>query len=133
MFNEIDRELNRVLKSQQPEQANPAQRWAPAVDIRETEESYLISMDIPGVDPKAIEVSMENDILEVSGERRNQVSEQQTNAYHRRERLQGEFKRRFKLPEDADASEISANSVHGVLQILVKKRSEVVPRRIRVN
>lgn len=133
MLNDLGRELNRALISRQVEQANPTKSWIPSVDIRETEESYQLSMDLPGVDPKNIEVSMDNDVLEISGERKSEHDGAMTNGYQRRERQQGSFKRRFKLPQEADTTEISASSEHGVLQVLIKKRSDLLPRKITVN
>jgi len=132
MLNDISRELDRVFQTRQREQANPLNSWIPPVDIRETEESYLLSMDIPGVDPQAVEVSVEQGVLEVSGERKTGSAETDQPGYQRQERLQGGFKRRFKLPESADGSEITARSEHGVLEILIKKRAEQRPRRITI-
>ena len=132
MLNDFSRELDRVFENRQKEQANPAGYWVPPVDIRETADSYLLSLDIPGVEPKSIGVSMEKGILEITGERSLAHAENTKPAFHRQERVQGSFKRRFKLPEAADDTEISARSEHGVLEILIKKREEQQPRRITI-
>ena len=133
MLHDFNRELGRRLRrAQQQETANPVNGWVPPVDIRESQDQFCLSMDLPGVDPKTLEVSMEKGVLEISGER--QVPEIADNAegYHRQERVQGAFKRRFKLPESADASEITAKSEYGVLEVVIKKQTDQMPRRITI-
>ncbi len=129
MLHDFNRELDRLMRTRQREQANPANNWTPAVDIREAKDHFCLSMDLPGVDPKTIEVAMEKEMLVVSGERKAKVDGE---GYHRQERVQGAFMRRFKLPETADTTEITAKSEHGVLEIVIKKRSEQTPRRITI-
>jgi HSP20 family protein len=90
-------------------------------------------MDLPGVDPKSIRVSMDKGMLEISGERKPAEFQEGEPVYHRHERVQGAFKRSFKLPESADAAEITAKSEHGVLNVEIKKRAEQQPRRITIN
>lgn len=131
MLQDINREMNRLMQTRQQEQANPVNNWVPPVDIREEKDQFCLSLDLPGVEPKTIQVSMEKGVLEVSGERKAQEANEAIR-YHTQERVQGDFKRRFKLPESADESEISAKSEHGVLQIVIKKRAEQVPRRITI-
>ncbi|MGD8588780.1 MAG: Hsp20/alpha crystallin family protein [Chromatiales bacterium] len=131
MLRDINREMNRLMQVRQQEQANPVNNWLPAVDIREEKDRFCLSLDLPGVEPKAIQVSMENGVLEISGERKLAQTDE-ASRYHTQERVQGAFKRRFKLPESADEAEISAKSENGVLEIVIKKRSEQVPRRITI-
>ena len=132
MLHEFNRELDRLTRVRQQEPKISVDSWAPAVDIREEKDQFCLSMDLPGVDPKAIEVSMEKGVLEVSGQRKSLEASDEEQGYHRQERVQGSFKRRFKLPESADASEISAKSEHGVLEVVIKKRAEQLPRRITI-
>jgi len=132
LLNGLSREMDRALQKQQQEQANPVNSWQPAVDIREEIDSFILSMDVPGVDPKAIQVSMEKGVLEISGERKTAQEDTENRSFHHEERIQGAFKRRFKLPESADDTEISARSEHGVLEIVIKKRAEQQPRRISI-
>ena len=131
MLRDINREMNRLMRARQQEQANPVSNWVPPVDVREEKDRFYLSLDLPGVDPKAIQVSMEKGVLEISGERKASEVGEETR-YHSQERVQGAFKRRFKLPDSADDSEISAKSEHGVLEIVIKKREEQVPRRITI-
>lgn len=105
--------------------------WAPAVDIQEETNQFVIEADIPGVEPKDIEISMENGVLSLKGERRLENREEGKD-YHRVERLHGVFYRRFSLPDTADAEKVEAYGKDGVLQIRIPKKEVVKPRRITV-
>ncbi len=105
--------------------------WTPAVDIKETDNAYVLEADIPGVDPKDIEVTMENGVLTVRGERKYEKEEEKEN-YKRVERARGVFLRRFTLPENADPEAITAKGNHGVLEITIPKTQAHQPRRIAV-
>lgn len=105
--------------------------WVPAVDIAENDEHFLIEADVPGVDPKDIEVSMDNGVLSIKGERKSEVKEEKE-GYTRVERSHGSFYRRFSLPESADPENISAKSNKGVLQIRVGKKEVAKPKKISV-
>ncbi len=132
MLHDFNRELHRMMRRQRQEQANPVNNWTPPVDIREEQDCFCLNMDLPGVDPKAIEVSMEQGVLVISGERRPVETKADEQGYHRQERVLGNFERRFKLPESADAAEISAKSENGVLEVVIQKQVEQQPRRITI-
>jgi len=105
--------------------------WAPSVDIREDDNAFTLLADIPGVDPKDIEISMEKSVLTIKGERQSETVEEQ-DSYRRVERLSGQFYRRFTLPDSADADKIEAKSEHGVITITIPKQEVTVSRRIEV-
>ena len=105
--------------------------WTPRVDIKEEAQRFVIQCDIPGVDPKDIEVHMEKGMLSIKGERKTE-SVTETDRYTRVERSHGLFHRRFALPDSADADGISASGKHGVLEITIPKKPELTPRRIDV-
>lgn len=107
-------------------------QWAPRVDIREEDKRFVILVDVPGVDPSEIEVSMDKSILTIKGERKVD-SEENDSKLTRQERVYGTFHRRFALPESADADGISAHGKHGVLEISIPKKPETTPRRITIN
>ena len=107
-------------------------RWTPAVDIREDAERFVIAADVPGVDPEDIELTMENGVLTIKGERTLEVKDEGDNGYRRVERVHGSFYRRFTLPDTADAEAISANGRHGVLEVVIPKRAALQPKRIAV-
>jgi HSP20 family protein len=129
-------QLNRELERLHPAGADAGESaatsdGAPAVDIREDKDAYVLHADIPGVDPKDIEVHMENGVLTIRGERKSETTEEREN-YKRVERVRGSFYRRFTLPDTTDAEKISAKSVNGVLEVRIPKQETVQPRRISV-
>lgn len=106
-------------------------QWVPLVDIVETNDKFVILADLPGVDPKNIDVQMEKGILTIRGERQlDRQTDSQT--FARTERLHGSFHRRFALPDSADPDKVSASGSNGVLEIVIPKRPETTPRRIPV-
>jgi len=105
--------------------------WAPSVDISEDDKAFTLLADIPGVDPKDIDISMEKGVLAIKGERQSENVEEGEN-YRRVERQSGQFYRRFTLPDTADADKIEAKSEHGVLTITIPKQEVAVSRRIEV-
>ena len=134
MLNQLRREMDRMYESQAEGEESSAvatSDWVPAVDIKETKDAFEIHADIPGVDPKDIDVHMENGILTIKGERESEKKEEKE-GYKRVEREWGAFYRRFSLPDTADAEKISAKSRHGVLEITIPKQEKVQPRKISV-
>ena len=105
--------------------------WRPAVDIKEDTDRFVITADLPGVDPKDIEITMENGVLSIKGERNAEVRDEKE-GYKRVERVSGTFYRRFSLPDSADAERIEANGKNGVLEVVLPKHDKVQPRKIEV-
>ena len=113
------------------ENASTASDWVPAVDIREDNECFTITADLPGIKSKDIEVHAENGMLTIRGERDNEKKESRE-GYKRIERSYGSFFRRFTLPDTADTDKISTKCEDGVLQVTIPKHAKVQPRRIEV-
>lgn len=107
-------------------------QWVPAVDVRETPDEYRIEADVPGIDPKDIEVTLENGVLTLKGERRTEQSTDENGGARHLERSYGVFVRRFALPDTADADNVEAKADNGVLRLTIKKKAESKPRRIEV-
>jgi HSP20 family protein len=105
--------------------------WIPHVDIREEAERFVVAADVPGVEPKDIEITADKGVLTVKGERSSQKNAT-ADGYERVERASGTFLRRFTLPESADAEAIRATHVNGVLELSIPKRPQEQPRRIAV-
>lgn len=105
--------------------------WTPAVDIVEAKDRFVLRADVPGVDPANIEVSMDDGILSVAGERPAE-ERSDIDGIQRYERVSGRFYRRFTLPESADAEAITAKTSNGILEITIPKMPEVQARRITV-
>ena len=99
----------------------------PAVDIKEQDDSYLISAELPGMDEKDIAVEVQDDLLTVRGEKRAE-REEKDKGYHLTERSYGSFTRSFRLPPEADAGKASASFSKGVLGISVPKSAEAHSR-----
>jgi HSP20 family protein len=106
-------------------------QWTPRCDIKEEAERFLILADLPGVDPKDIEISMDKGILTIRGERTTETKADDER-FSRIERAHGVFHRRFALPDSADPEGIAATGRHGVLEISIPKRPAATPRRIQV-
>lgn len=113
--------------------------WIPAVDIEENGNEFLITADIPGVDPEKIEITADSGYLSIKGERAfeasNETETENENGgerYSRVERVHGSFLRRFALPDTADADAITARGSNGVLKVHIPKRASLQPKRIEV-
>jgi HSP20 family protein len=130
---QLQRELERKHEQSGgiPEGSAATSEWAPAVDIKEEAERYVLLADLPGVNPADIDVSMENGILILSGTRETEAKTKRE-GYKRVERLFGSFHRRFSLPDTVDAEGISARCANGVLEIVIPKKSLVQPKKIVV-
>lgn len=116
-----------------PEAASsPNVTWVPSVDVHEESDRYVLRADLPGVDPKDIEITAEEGVLTLRGERRSEKRAEGHNGYERLERVTGTFVRRFTLPETAQTDAIKAKQNNGVLEIIIPKQPQVQPRRIAV-
>ncbi len=129
---EVNRLFGPVLGSVEDGSSVVTGHWVPAVDIKEEPGRFVIHADIPGVDPKEIEVTMENGMLTIRGERKLESREEGDDGYRRVERLHGTFYRRFSLPDTADPDKISAKGNNGVLEIVIPKKAAMQPKRIKV-
>ncbi|MBX5484615.1 MAG: Hsp20/alpha crystallin family protein [Myxococcaceae bacterium] len=103
---------------------------APA-DIVETAAGYQVKVDLPGVDPKGLNVQLDKDVLTISAERRAETRTEKDNVL-RMERVHGTFARSFVLPHNVDASKIEAAFEHGVLTVTLPKKEEEKPRTIDI-
>jgi HSP20 family protein len=106
--------------------------WAPAVDIYEQDGNIVMKAELPGVDPKAVDIRLENNTLTLRGER-TLDKEVKQDSYHRVERSYGAFSRSFTLPTVVDQGSIKAEYKDGVLKLTLPKREEAKPRQIQIN
>lgn len=106
--------------------------WTPAVDVFEDKDQVRITVEVPGVNPEDVKISLEQNTLTVSGTK-EQVKNEQNERVHRYERAYGSFTRRFSLPTTVDADRITAKAEHGVLSIVIPKAEKAKPRDIAVN
>lgn len=105
--------------------------WAPAVDIKEEADKFVLHADIPGVKPEELDINMEDGVLTIKGEKKTEAKTDEE-GYKRIERTYGSFYRRFSLPDTANSDAISAQSKHGVLEIIIPKREAIQPKKIPV-
>lgn len=136
-FHELDnlRGLARMLapRSGNGDHSLASSSWAPAVDIVEDDKEYVIKADLPEVDKEDVNVTFENGMLTLSGERHFEKSdEDESKKYHRVERSYGHYSRSFRLPELVDAEGLTAEFQNGVLTVHLPKREELKPRQIEV-
>src|SRR5918995_1063506 len=119
------------LHAQQGNERTMTSAWAPALDISERKDAYLVNVELPGLKPEDLDITMEDGLLTIQGERHftHDSSEQQ---FHRVERRYGAFRRSITLPAHVMAEGIQASADNGVLQILVPKAEEATPKRIQV-
>lgn len=129
--NEINRLFGRGWNDLGDFPALSSAQWVPAVDVHENENEYRIEADVPGIDPKDIEITLENGVLTLKGERQSEQTQENGGARHV-ERSYGSFVRRFALPDTADAENVEARADNGVLRLTIKKKAESKPRRIKV-
>lgn len=135
-LNRLHGELNRLFQDSVAGNDDQSRvvtgTWSPAVDIREESDRYVITADVPGVKPEDIEVTLEDGVLTLKGERRV-ASADTAEGLKRVERAQGVFYRRFALPDNVDTESVRAHGAHGVLEIEVPKGGRAEARRIQVN
>jgi len=130
---EMKQIFERFVAAGESDQSNVAAgQWTPRVDIKEEDGRFVILADIPGVDPKDIDVSMDKGILSIKGERSAELNAENSGKLNRIERAHGAFCRRFALPDSADAEGITAKGKHGVLEIVIPKKAQTTPRRIEI-
>lgn len=106
--------------------------WAPAVDIYETEHELVVKANLPGIDSKALDIRVENNILTIRGERKFEKKVNEEN-YLRVERAYGAFSRSFSLANTVNSEAIKADYQNGLLTLTVPKREEAKPKQIKVN
>ena len=105
--------------------------WVPALDVRETEDRFEVTVDLPGMDPEKVNVTFEDGMLTITGQR--EFSNEDRGAqYHRIERSFGTFARSIRLPRTADVDKIEASFDKGVLSVSVPKVEAAKPRQIEV-
>jgi HSP20 family protein len=105
--------------------------WVPAMDIYETEDRFVVHVELPGIEPESVDLSVEDSTLTIRGER-SFYTEANEESFHRVERRYGTFSRSLTLPQTADAERIDAAFDKGVLTIQVPKVEQAKPRRIQI-
>lgn len=134
-FTQLREEINRLFNVlDEGETSGATAAWVPAVDIHEYDDRFELYVDLPGVEPSEVEVTLANGVLTLSGERSTEkpVKKDQREVQMRVERGSGRFYRRFILPDSIDSENIRARGRNGVLEISIQKQAKAQPRRIKV-
>ncbi|MDJ0952975.1 MAG: Hsp20/alpha crystallin family protein [Acidimicrobiia bacterium] len=119
------REFDRLFEGR------PASNWMPRVDVFDQDNDLMVRIEVPGVDPESIEVTVEGGTLTVKGGRNFTTEETKAN-YHRKEIFEGSFERTILLPDGVDPEAVTATSKDGILEISIPKRPEILPRKVSV-
>jgi HSP20 family protein len=136
LFEDFRQEMNDVARRFFPGPASEGNggmiaTWQPRCDIEENDKEILVKVDLPGVDPKEIDISISDDMLVVRGEKKEEKEEKKKN-YHRVERFVGQFYRTIDLPAGTDAEKIAAASANGTVTITIPKKPGTQPKKIAV-
>lgn len=128
---ELDRMLDRVVGARARDFDGAT--WAPPVDVRETQDDIRVQVELPGLAPENVDVQLENNVLTISGEKKQSAEEgAEDGTYHLIERRYGRFERSFQVPASVDAGRVSARFDHGVLTVHLPKVETAKPRRVPV-
>lgn len=131
----VDRLFNQMLgdiwAGQSSAEEVSTRRWMPAVDIRETDEALILSAELPGMTKEDVQITLENQVLTLSGERKFEKEAKGEN-YHRIERSYGAFTRSFTLPTHVKTEKVDASFENGMLNVTLPKMEESKPRRISI-
>ena len=131
----LQEEINRVFGSFFENDTTAATvNWIPSVDIHEFADRFDLYVDLPGVDPAKVELTLQDGLLTISGERTDEVAVARgdEHQFRRGERGQGRFYRRFVLPDTVDSGKVQATGKNGVLRITIPKQAKALPRRIQI-
>ena len=129
LVSRLQKDIDRLFNAPQTTAADSG-AWLPPVDIHEEANQFVLNVDLPGVDPKTVEITSDQGVLTIRGQRA--PAREPREGYRRIERITGEFQRRFSLPETADVQNIKAKAANGVLEVAIPKLAQVQPHRITV-
>jgi len=118
-------------KSQSQSSLKTGGNWIPNVDIKEEDDKFILLADLPGINPKDIDLTIEHGYLTLKGSRKQKTTEE-NKTYQKTECVYGAFERRFKLPDSVETESITAKGEHGVLEITIPKSKNAEPRKVQV-
>jgi HSP20 family protein len=131
-FDRIRREMDRLWDSfLEGGSMRKAGEWLPSIDVSETKSDLVIKAELPGMDPKEIDISMNNGLLTIKGEKKHEREEKDEN-YHLVERSYGSFTRSVRLPKEVQGDKITASFKNGVLRVTLPKSEEAKKKEIKI-
>ncbi|MCD6080217.1 MAG: Hsp20/alpha crystallin family protein [Candidatus Omnitrophica bacterium] len=131
---DLQKEINRLFEtsfSRLPQRFISEESFAPAIDLYEDENEYVVEAELPGLKQDEIKVSVEDDILTISGEKKREKEVKEGNLY-RSERFYGKFERQIVLPQNAEKDNIKASYKNGVLKVVIPKKEEAKSKRVDI-
>jgi len=134
-FNRLHRQIDQLFGESLATPAadgTTSASWSPAVDVHEEASQFTVRADLPGVEPKDIQITADKGVLTIRGERHLEKREPQQVGFERYERVEGAFLRRFTLPDTVRADDIRARHTNGVLEVVIPKQPAAEPRRVNV-
>ena len=127
VFDEMDDMINSVFKNAWNFPVRGNRNWSPAVDVKESDDSFILTADIPGLTKKDVKINITDGVMPVSGER-TMENEKDNDHYHYRERYHGSFSRTFNLPETVNDEKITASFKNGILKVDLPKHENILPK-----
>lgn len=127
----FQRQFDQAFGSNDAANGEASANWVPSVDVHEENDKFVVRADLPGIEPKDIEITAENGVLTLSGERRFEKREE-LKGYSRQERVEGRFARRFTLPDNVQTDTIRARHLNGVLEVTIPKVPAQEPKRVSI-
>ena len=131
IFNDMDKMISNVFENDWNFPVRSKTNWSPPVDVKETDDSFTLTADIPGLTKKEVNVNVSDGIVSISGERKFE-NEKENDNYHYRERQYGSFLRTFNLPETVNEEKITANFKNGILSIELPKQEVALPKERQI-
>jgi HSP20 family protein len=134
VLNQLHHQINRIFDNQASDgtaSSAATADWVPPADVEEYADKFVLKLDVPGVDLAAIDITLDQGVLTIHGERNKEASAAEMER-SRVERPYGRFHRRFTLPDTVDAASVRASGRNGVLEVAIPKHPKAQPRRIEV-
>jgi HSP20 family protein len=131
----LQEEINRLFgNTRENDSSSATATWVPPVDIHEYADRFELYVDLPGIDPAEVELTLDGGVLTLAGDRGEQVVTKNTEDLQGRriERGYGHFHRRFVLPDTVDGEKVNASGKNGVLTVTIPKQAKAMPRRIQI-
>ena len=131
MRKEMDRLWDSFLEGRPGRKARDQEEWIPSLDFSETKSDLVVKAELPGIDPKDIDISLSEGVLTIRGEKR-QEKEEKEEGYHLVERRYGSFTRSIRLPREIQNEKINASYQNGVLKITLPKTEEAKKKEVKI-
>jgi len=131
MRREMDRLWDSFFEGRPSRKVEEVEEWSPTLDVSETKNDLVVKAEIPGIDPKDIDISLANEMLTIKGEKKQEKEEKEEN-YHLIERSYGSFARTIRLPREVQSDKISASYKNGILKVTLPKSEEAKKKEIKI-